>query len=206
MDEIQLKGARKSTIIEANSLLYVRPLYTAVGNLHSSIALYRTLGNGCAFLFERIKMQDDSYYMTLAFKEAKLAAAEDEVPVGAVLVSADGEVLAATHNTSEHGLHAMAHAETVAMSIGAITLEQKRLWDCTLYVTLEPCTMCAAALSMMRIKRLVYGAANPKGGAVENGVKFFESPACNHKPEIVSGVMAEECGALLSAFFKKKRV
>lgn len=150
-------------------------------------------------------MQTDEYYMMLAFKEAKLAAAEDEVPVGAVLVSPSGEVLAQTHNTSEHGLHAMAHAETVAMSIGAITLEQKRLWKCTLYVTLEPCTMCAAALSMMRIKRLVYGAANPKGGAVENGVKFFESPTCNHKPEIVTGVMAEECGALLTAFFKGKR-
>lgn len=150
-------------------------------------------------------MQDDDYYMRLAFKEAKLAFLEDEVPVGAVLVTPEGEVIAATHNTSEHGLHAMAHAETVAMSIGAISLEQKRLWDCTLYVTLEPCTMCAAALSMMRIKRLVYGAANPKGGAVENGVKFFESPACNHKPEIVAGVMAEECGALLTEFFKGKR-
>lgn len=150
-------------------------------------------------------METDEYYMRLAFKEAKLAAAEDEVPVGAVLVAPDGEVLATTHNTSEHGLHAMAHAETVALSIGAITLQQKRLWDCTLYVTLEPCTMCAAAISMMRVKRLVYGAANPKGGAVENGVRFFESAACNHKPEIVSGVMAEECGALLSAFFKGKR-
>ena len=128
--------------------------------------------------------KDDEYYMRLALKEAQRAYAEDEVPVGAVL--ADGSVLAATHNTSEHGLHALAHAETVAMSIGAISLEQKRLWDCTLYVTLEPCTMCAAALSMMRIKRLVYGAANPKGGAVENGVKFFESAACNHRPEIAA--------------------
>ena len=150
-------------------------------------------------------MEADEYYMKIAFKEAKLAAAEDEVPVGAVLVASDGEILAATHNTSEHGLHAMAHAETVAMSIGAITLQQKRLWDCTLYVTLEPCTMCAAAISLMRIKRVVYGAANPKGGAVENGVKFFESATCNHIPEITSGVMEDECGALLSAFFRAKR-
>lgn len=148
--------------------------------------------------------EDDEYYMRLALKEAQRAYAEDEVPVGAVLTAADGSVLAATHNTSEHGLHALAHAETVAMSIGAISLEQKRLWDCTLYVTLEPCTMCAAALSMMRIKRLVYGAANPKGGAVENGVKFFESAACNHRPEIVAGVLADECGALLTAFFQEK--
>ncbi len=149
--------------------------------------------------------KDDEYYMRLALKEAQWAYAEDEVPVGAVLAAADGSVLAATHNTSEHGLHALAHAETVAMSIGAISLEQKRLWDCTLYVTLEPCTMCAAALSMMRIKRLVYGAANPKGGAVENGVKFFESAACNHRPEIAAGVLADECGALLTAFFQEKR-
>ncbi len=148
---------------------------------------------------------DDEYYMSLAFKEAKLAVVEDEVPVGAVLVAPDGAVIASAHNTSEHGLHAMAHAETVVMSMGAISLEQKRLWDCTLYVTLEPCTMCSAAISMMRIKRLVYGATNPKGGAVENGVKFFESHACNHKPEIISGVMAEECGDLLTHFFKGKR-
>ncbi len=150
-------------------------------------------------------MEADEYYMTLAFKEAKQAAAEDEVPVGAVLVAPNGEVLASAHNTSEHGLHAMAHAETVAMSIGAITLQQKRLWDCTLYVTLEPCTMCAAAISMMRIKRLVYGAANPKGGAVESGVQFFASSSCNHKPELTSGVLSEECGELLTAFFRSKR-
>jgi tRNA(Arg) A34 adenosine deaminase TadA len=99
----------------------------------------------------------------------------------------------------------MAHAETVVMSMGAISLEQKRLWDCTLFVTLEPCTMCAAAISMMRIKRLVFGAENPKGGAVVNGVKFFESPTCNHKPIVTSGVLAEECGEILSDFFKKKR-
>lgn len=123
-----------------------------------------------------------------------------------MLAAADGSVLATTHNTSEHGLHALAHAETVAMSIGAISLEQKRLWDCTLYVTLEPCTMCAAALSMMRIKRLVYGAANPKGGAVENGVKFFESAAVpTTGRRIAAGVLADECGALLTAFFQEKR-
>lgn len=150
-------------------------------------------------------LESDEYYMTIALKEAKQAYLEDEVPVGAVLVSEKGEILATTHNTSEHGLHAMAHAETVALSIGAITLEQKRLWDCTLYVTLEPCTMCASALSMMRIKRLVYGTSNPKGGAVENGVKFFENSACNHKPEVTAGIMAEECGTLLTKFFQQKR-
>lgn len=150
-------------------------------------------------------MFDDEYYMLMALEEAKKAVKEDEVPIGAVLVDADGIIIAKAYNTSEHGLHALAHAETVAMSMGAISLEQKRLWDCTLYVTLEPCTMCAAAISMMRIKRLVFGAENPKGGAVINGVKFFESPTCNHKPIVSSGVLAEECGEILSMFFKSKR-
>ena len=150
-------------------------------------------------------MFDDEYYMLMALEEAKKAVKEDEVPIGAVLVDADGRIIAKAYNTSEHGLHALAHAETVVMSMGAISLEQKRLWDCTLYVTLEPCTMCAAAISMMRIKRLVFGAENPKGGAVINGVKFFESPTCNHKPIVSSGVLAEECGEILSMFFKSKR-
>ena len=141
----------------------------------------------------------------MALKEARRAAAEDEVPVGAVVVSADGEVWALAHNTGEHGIHAMAHAEVQAMSIAAIQNEQKRLWDCTLYVTLEPCAMCAAAISLMRIKRVVFGAQNPKGGAVLNGVKYFENPTCNHKPEICSGILAEECGQLLSDFFASKR-
>lgn len=147
----------------------------------------------------------DEYFMRLALKEAVQAYREDEVPVGAVLVSPKGEVLATAHNTAEHGLHAMAHAETVAMSVGAISLQQKRLWDCTLYVTLEPCAMCAAAMTHMRIKRLVYGASNPKGGAVENGVRFFDNPSCNHRPLLTTGVLSEECGDILTAFFRSKR-
>lgn len=150
-------------------------------------------------------MFDDEYYMLMALEEAKKASKEDEVPVGAVIVSPEGEIIAKAYNTSEHGLHAMAHAETVAMSIAAITTEQKRLWDCTMYVTLEPCTMCASAISMMRIKRLVFGAENPKGGAVINGVKFFDAPTCNHKPIITSGLLKEECSELLTTFFKSKR-
>lgn len=150
-------------------------------------------------------MTEDEQFMLMALKEARRAAAEDEVPVGAVVVSAEGDVLALAHNTGEHGIHAMAHAEVQAMSIAAIQNEQKRLWDCTLYVTLEPCAMCAAAISLMRIKRVVFGALNPKGGAVMNGVKYFENPTCNHKPEISSGILAEECGQLLSDFFASKR-
>jgi len=149
--------------------------------------------------------EDDAYYMLMALKEAKRAMAEDEVPVGAVVISPEGEVLASAHNTGEHGIHAMAHAEVQAMSIAAIQNEQKRLWDCTLYVTLEPCAMCAAAISLMRVKKVIFGAENPKGGAVINGVKYFESPTCNHKPEVISGILAEECGALLSNFFANKR-
>lgn len=151
-------------------------------------------------------LENDEYYMRLALKEAAKALAEDEVPIGAVLVAPDGEVLSVAHNTAEHGLHALAHAETAALSLGAIMLQQKRLWNCLLYVTLEPCTMCAAAISMMRIKKVVYGAENQKGGAVVNGVRFFEQLACNHRPEIVSGILADECGAMLSAFFQSKRL
>lgn len=150
-------------------------------------------------------MTEDEQFMMMALKEARLAAGEDEVPVGAVVVSATGDVVAVAHNTGEHGLHAMAHAEVQAMSMAAVSLEQKRLWDCTLYVTLEPCTMCAAAISMMRVKRVVFGAENIKGGAVLNGVQYFECPSCNHKPEITSGVLEAECSELLSEFFKAKR-
>lgn len=150
-------------------------------------------------------MIKDEQFMMMALKEARRAAAEDEVPVGCVIVSSDGDVLATAHNTGEHGLHAMAHAEVQAMSIAAIQSEQKRLWDCTLYVTLEPCAMCAAAIALMRVKKVVFGAENPKGGAVLNGVKYFESPSCNHRPEIISGVLKSECGELLSTFFAAKR-
>jgi len=150
-------------------------------------------------------MTEDEQFMLMALKEARRAAAEDEVPVGAVLVSAAGDVLATAHNTGEHGIHAMAHAEVQAMSVAAIQSEQKRLWDCTLYVTLEPCAMCAAAIALMRVKRVVFGAENQKGGAVVNGVKYFESQTCNHRPVVVSGVLAEECGQLLSDFFAAKR-
>ena len=148
---------------------------------------------------------DDVDYMLIALKEARRAQAEDEVPIGAVVVSSNGEILSVSHNSGEHGIHAMAHAEVQAMSIAAIEQEQKRLWDCTLYVTLEPCAMCAAATSLMRIKRVVFGAENPKGGAVVNGVRYYDNPTCNHKPEITGGILAEECGALLSDFFKNKR-
>ena len=150
-------------------------------------------------------LKDDNYYMEKAFAEALKAYNKDEVPIGAVLVSPFGEIIAKSHNTSEYGKSALEHAEIKVMSKAAQKLKQARLWDCTLYVTIEPCTMCATAISMMRIKRVVFGAQNNKGGAIINGIKFFESPSCFHKPNVTSGIKEDECSQLLKDFFKKKR-
>ncbi|MBP3688344.1 MAG: nucleoside deaminase [Alphaproteobacteria bacterium] len=144
-------------------------------------------------------------YMEIALRAAQRAAREDEVPVGAVVVSKDGNILSIAHNTGEHGKTALAHAEIKALEEAALKLNQTRLWDCTLYVTLEPCAMCAAAISMMRIKTLVFGAENKKGGAVLNGVQYYQSPTCNHRPTIISNILEEECSTLLTSFFKQKR-
>lgn len=146
----------------------------------------------------------DEYFIELAIKEAKKAYKKDEVPIGAVLVL-DNKVIAKAHNTSEHGKNALEHAEIKVMNKASKILKQKRLWDCALYVTIEPCTMCATAISMMRIKKLVYGASNPKGGGVESGVKFFEQPTCFHAPKIVSKIKEKETSSLLKDFFKNKR-
>ena len=143
----------------------------------------------------------DEFYMKIALNEAKKAFKKDEVPVGAVLVSNDGQILAKAHNTSEYGKSALEHAEIKVLTKASKKINQSRLWDATLYVTLEPCTMCATAISMMRIKKLIFGAQNPKGGAVINGVKFFESTNCFHKPEIVNGIYEEESSTLLKSFF-----
>ncbi len=146
----------------------------------------------------------DEYFIELAIKEAKKAYKKDEVPIGAVLVL-DNKVIAKAYNTSEHGKNALEHAEIKVMNKASKILKQKRLWDCVLYVTIEPCTMCATAISMMRIKKLVYGASNPKGGGVESGVKFFEQPTCFHAPKIVSKIKEKETSTLLKDFFKNKR-
>ena len=150
-------------------------------------------------------MRTAEEYMRLALNEAKKAAKKDEVPVGCVVVDSRGNVISAAYNSGEHGKDAMEHAEIKAMRKAAKKLGKTRLWDCEMYVTLEPCAMCAAGISMMRIKRVVFGAANEKGGAVVNGVKYFESASCNHKPEVISGVLREDCGEILSEFFKNKR-
>lgn len=145
-------------------------------------------------------------YMKIALAEAQKAAAKDEVPVGAVVVNpADGAVVARAHNLSEHTRDASAHAEIAAMQKACKKLGQRRLRGMDVYVTLEPCTMCAAAVSLMRIDHLYFGAEDTKGGAVKNGVRFFEAGTCHHRPAVTGGILAEESAALLKGFFAAKR-
>jgi len=142
----------------------------------------------------------DSGYMRLAIALAEGAAAEGEVPVGAVVADPDGNVIGTGRNRREAAGSALAHAELEAIQTACRAVGGWRLVDCTLYVTLEPCPMCAGAAINARIKRVVYGAADSKAGSCGSLVDLFELPY-NHKPLLTAGVMAEECGALLSAFF-----
>ena len=148
---------------------------------------------------------NDVSYMRLAIEEAKSAARRGEVPVGAVLVNAADEVIARTGNAPISICDPTAHAEVLALRDGAYAGQNYRLGGMSLYVTLEPCTMCAGAISHARIARVIYGAPDAKGGAVEHGVKFFDQPTCHHRPEVTGGVLASECAALLKAFFKERR-
>jgi len=142
--------------------------------------------------------------MDLAFAQARAAGARGEVPVGAVVV-ADGKVVSEAGNRTLADKDPTAHAEVLAIRAAAAALGSERLNACDLYVTLEPCAMCAAAISFARIRRLYYGAQDVKGGAVENGVHFFASPTCHHKPEIYGGMGALEASTLLAEFFKARR-
>ena len=143
--------------------------------------------------------------MRLAIQEAKSAARRGEVPVGAVLVNAQGDVVARAGNAPISICDPTAHAEILALRDGAYGTENYRLGGMSLYVTLEPCTMCAGAIANARIARVIYGAPDVKGGAVENGVRFFEQPTCHHRPEVTGGVLSEECTALLKDFFRARR-
>lgn len=143
-------------------------------------------------------------YMDIALDEARAAAARGEVPVGCVIVRS-GEVIARAGNCTLADRDPTAHAELLALRQAAAKLGSERLTDCDLHVTLEPCTMCAAAMSFARIRRLYYGARDPKGGAVENGVRFFSSPTCHHRPEMYGGIGESEAAALLREFFKERR-
>jgi len=142
--------------------------------------------------------------MTLAVDEARAAAAAGEVPVGCIIVH-DGEVVARAGNRTLRDHDPTAHAEVLAIRAATASLGSERLVDCDLYVTLEPCAMCAAAISFARIRRLYFGAPDPKGGAVENGVKFFANPSCHHRPEVYGGIGEREAAALLREFFAARR-
>jgi tRNA(adenine34) deaminase len=143
-------------------------------------------------------------FMAMALDEARAAGARGEVPVGCVIVRG-GAVVARAGNRTLADRDPTAHAEIIAIRAAAASLGSERLDACDLYVTLEPCAMCAGAVAFARIRRLYYGAADPKGGAVDNGVKFFASPSCHHRPEVYGGLAEAEAGALLKEFFRERR-
>ncbi len=147
----------------------------------------------------------DSDWMQQALAQARIAAELGEVPVGAVLVDADGCLLAAGHNQPISSCDPSAHAEITTLRAAALKLNNYRLPNTTLYVTLEPCTMCVGALVHARIKRLVYAASEPRSGAIESAQKLFETGEYNHRPEVEGGLLAAESSALLTTFFKARR-
>jgi len=143
--------------------------------------------------------------MQIALEEARAAALRGEVPVGAVVLAADGTVLARAGNRVEERSDAAAHAELLALREAALARGSPRLPDCDLVVTLEPCPMCAQAISLFRIRRLVFGAYDPKGGGVEHGARVFDAASCHHRPEVLGGVQETEAVSLLRAFFMERR-
>jgi tRNA(adenine34) deaminase len=142
--------------------------------------------------------------MSIALEEAQAAASRGEVPVGCVVVR-DGTVIARAGNRTLADKDPTAHAELIAIRAAAFALGTERLIDCDLYVTLEPCAMCAAAMSFARIRRLYFGAGDPKGGAVESGVHFFSAVTCHHRPDVYGGINESECARLLRDFFAARR-
>src|SRR5882672_9860718 len=147
----------------------------------------------------------DNDFLKLALAEAEAAAKRGEVPIGAVL-ALEGRVLARTGNRIVETRDPTAHAEILALREGARNLGNERLIGTTLYVTLEPCAMCAGAISLARVARLVYAAADPKGGAIEHGPRFFAQPTCHHRPEIARAGNADEASKLLREFFQARRI
>jgi tRNA(Arg) A34 adenosine deaminase TadA len=143
--------------------------------------------------------------MEMALEEAREAANRGEVPVGAILTAADGSVLARDGNRTLELRDPTAHAEMLVIRAASQALASERLVGCHLYVTLEPCTMCAASISFARIERLYFGAYDEKAGAVENGVRFFNQPTCHHAPEVYGGIAETEASAMLKAFFAARR-
>lgn len=143
-------------------------------------------------------------FMDKALEKAYEAINKDEVPVGAVLVH-NNQIIAAAHNCVERDKDPTAHAEILVLRMGAQHLGQTKLSECDLYVTLEPCTMCAGAIAHARIKKLFYGAYDIKGGAIDHGVQFFQKKTCFHQPEVIGGIQEEACSKILCDFFRDKR-
>jgi len=146
----------------------------------------------------------DTTFMQAALREAYKAAAAGEIPVGAIVVSG-GDIIAAGQNRSIRDNDASGHAEIVALRAAGAAKSNYRLTDATLYVTLEPCAMCIGAIVQARISRLVFGAYDPRAGAAGSAIDLTDSPACNHRFEVLGGVLADDSGALLQSFFKQKR-
>ena len=144
-------------------------------------------------------------HMLAALEEAEAAGARGEVPVGAVVVGSDGAVLARSSNRTRELTDPTAHAEVLAIRLACAAQGSERLDGADLYVTLEPCAMCAAAISFARIRRLYFGAADPKGGAVEHGPRFFQQATCHHAPEVIGGLSETRAAALLKEFFAARR-
>jgi tRNA(adenine34) deaminase len=151
-----------------------------------------------------IPQEQDDKWMREALRMAEAALAHDEVPVGCLIVH-DGRIVGRAHNQREMLQDPTAHAEMIAITQAAEALGSWRLTGCTLYVTLEPCAMCAGAMVLARLDRLVYGASDPKAGAVESVFKLLEEPRLNHRIAVTAGAQREECGAILTQFFRKKR-
>lgn len=147
---------------------------------------------------------DDAAFMDIAINEARLAALRGETPVGAVIVS-DGAVVSQAGNETRARFDPTAHAEILAIRAAGETLASERLPGCDLYVTLEPCAMCAAAISFARIRTVHFGASDPKGGAVESGPRFYQQPTCHHRPRVVSGMRAQDSADMLRSFFRARR-
>lgn len=148
----------------------------------------------------------DKEFMSLALEEALRAYHENEVPIGAVLIDEDGILIAREHNRIEQLNDATAHAEILALREASQKLNRRRLSDCTLYSTVEPCAMCAGALVLCRVKRLVYGATDSKFGAAESLFNVINNPALNHQIDVTAGVREEECQKLMKKFFRKVRI
>jgi tRNA(adenine34) deaminase len=150
-------------------------------------------------------LKDDQRYMQIAIEQAEIARANGDVPIGAVIVY-QNQIIGKAYNQREQLKDPTAHAEIIALTQAAAFLESWRLNDCTIYVTLEPCPMCAGALVLARMKRLVYGCDDPKTGAVKSLYNIVQDQRLNHRLEVTSGVLADECSELLQEFFQKRRI